>query len=410
MKTAERHFEEINRHTMPGTGITRPSYSSPETQAMKYVASWATDLGLLVLWDIAGNLHCIREGNLPEIAFGSHLDSVPSGGRYDGVAGVVAGMMVLERILSEPTEHWSQLRLIVYRGEESAWFGKCYLGSLALFGKLPPEALKLRRRAIGVTLEVAIHEAGGSPLSVQAGMTVLDPKTIARFFEVHIEQGPVLVNLSEQSLNAPIGIVTSIAGNHRFLNAIVSGRAGHSGTTPMKLRDDAVVKFCKFYQEVFNARAVINGSVVVTIGKVSTDPDKHAVSVIPDEVRFTLEYRSGSPEALTRFEEMVRKRAEHRDIVLGPCLKTDPVDLDSALIRDVLMPAVRKTESDVHLLVSGAGHDAAVFQEQGIPTGMIFIRNQFGSHNPNEAMEMADFEVACEALYLAVTTSLPENV
>lgn len=121
-------IEAINVHTEQGDGITRPSYGITESQAMLVVASRAEEHGLVVQWDYAGNLHVVKRGSLPEVITGSHLDSVPNGGRYDGVAGVVAGLFA---IINSDTPR--QLRLIVFRGEESAWFGKCYLGSTALF-------------------------------------------------------------------------------------------------------------------------------------------------------------------------------------------------------------------------------------------------------------------------------------
>src|SRR5882672_53304 len=143
-KLAQEIFDDINQHTAPGEGITRPSYGDEETAALRVVARWAKkQFGFTTSLDNASNLHCVLERTLPEIVTGSHLDGVPHGGRYDGVAGVVAGLLAMHyRTFSSNTQQ--QLRLIVFRGEESAWFGKCYLGSLGLFGRLTADDLRRR--------------------------------------------------------------------------------------------------------------------------------------------------------------------------------------------------------------------------------------------------------------------------
>lgn len=327
LKKVQGWFAAISQCSLPGVGITRPSYSDEETAAMHVVATWALDIGLEVTWDFAGNLHCYLPGVGKEIAMGSHVDSVPNGGQYDGVAGVVAAMCVIDRLLACPPlrQPSPPLRLIVYRGEESAWFGKCYLGSLALFGKLPPECLSLpSRSAQAPTLRDALAHVGGSFISVESGERVLDPASMARFYEVHIEQGPWLV---EQDL--PVGIVSGIRGNHRYLQAVAHGEAGHSGTVPMELRDDAVANFTRFYFELLASRAVYRQEVVLTCGILSTNPTKHAVSIIPDEARFALEYRAHDPDVLEAFGKLVKKRASRRHIELGERQETTPVMLDA---------------------------------------------------------------------------------
>lgn len=398
---AARWFAAISECSLPGVGITRPSYSDEETAAMRVVAHWALGIGLEVTWDFAGNLHCYLPGVGKEIALGSHVDSVPNGGQYDGVAGVVAAMCVIDRVLASPPlrQPAPPLRLIVYRGEESAWFGKCYLGSLALFGKLPAHLLvDLRHRMTGQPLAVAMARVGAMVDRVIFGERVLDPAPIARFYEVHIEQGPWLV---EQ--NQPVGIVSGIRGNHRYLQAVAHGEAGHSGTVPMVMRDDAVANFTRFYFELLASRAVYQEQVVLTCGVLSTDPNKHAVSIIPDEVRFALEYRAHDPAALEAFARLVHKRASARQIELGAAQETAPVLLDAQVAEELRIHAERVTQAAVPVMPSGAGHDAAVFQQEGIPTGMIFIRNAHGSHNPAEAMALEDFLVAVDVLHRAVT-------
>lgn len=408
---AAQLFDEINScRDHYARGVTRPSYSELETVAMKVVQRWARPLTQVKPWfDAASNLHIRLYGEGPLIAMGSHLDSVPEGGRYDGVAGVVAGMCVFERVLQAHRDLGTELPnllLIVYRGEESAWFGKCYLGSLALFGQLPDEWLMLKQRGTGVTLKAALGQCPSEaymPDSFGTGQNLFEHGELpARFFEVHIEQGPVLVDT-----NQPIGIVSSIRGNHRYLQAVAHGRAGHSGTVPMARRQDAVANFTRFYFELLASRQVQQNQVVITVGQLSTVPEKHAVSIIPAECRFALEFRAHDPEVLEGFDWLVQKRAADRLIELGPVLKTGPVLLDLGIRDELLLIALRHHSSGIPLLPSGAGHDAAVFQQNGIPTGMIFIRNDHGSHNSDEAMEMDDFIHAVDVLEQAVRLPVP---
>lgn len=402
---AEQLFRYINDCTLPGgRGITRPSYSTFETRAMREVQAWAESRGLRAWFDAASNLHVRLQGTGPLIAMGSHLDSVPEGGRYDGVAGVVAGMCVIEGAVRAHTVGVvpPNLLLIVYRGEESAWFGKCYLGSLALFGQLPDEWLKLRHRSTDVSLREAIKSCPGMHGEWMSfwGSNLFENQLLPdRFFEVHIEQGPVLVDQHQ-----PIGIVSGIRGNHRYLNAVALGEAGHSGTVPMARRKDAVANFTRFYFELLASRQVAEEQVVLTVGGIGTVPEKHAPSIIPDECRFGLEFRAHDPEVLAGFDRLVQKRALDRGIDLGPVLKTAPVLLDADLQQAL---ARGQIEVPPPILPSGAGHDAAVFQQNGVPTGMIFIRNDHGSHNPAEAMDMDDFLLAVDLLDRAVRLPFP---
>jgi N-carbamoyl-L-amino-acid hydrolase len=394
---AEEMFERINRHTKPGAGEwVRPSYSTEETAAMKIVEKWALKNQLQTEWDCAGNLHVTNSEEGPEVAMGSHLDSVPNAGRYDGVAGVVAAMCVMKR------HHRSGIgmRLIVCRGEESAWFGKCYLGSLGLFGKLPASALDLRRRDTNLSLSEHLLQIGGSPTGVRQGLPA-SLSRVKRFYEVHIEQGPVLVEKQR-----PVGIVTAIRGNHRYLNAKAVGKADHSGTTPTHLRVDAVLNFARFLCAL-DAR-IHDDDLVQTSGVAMTNPAKHSVSTIADDLTFTYEFRSTDADALLRHDDAVHYFAKRSSIELGDCQVTAPVVLDGQLHRQLAAIASEVTGHAVPL-PSGAGHDAAVFQQNGIPTGMIFIRNENGSHNPNEAMDMDDFMIAVEVLSRAVLIPYQET-
>ena len=271
---AEQIFTDINECTLPGEGITRPSYSVVESAALAVVDRYAMGFGLETFTDGAGNLHCTIPGSFQtpsEVVTGSHLDSVPHGGRYDGTAGVVAGLLVLKKLCGS-TRTKQAARLIVFRGEESAWFGKCYLGSLGLFGLLTEDDMKRRSVQDGETLGRRIAHRGGFPACADncPPARSLDPKRIARFIEVHIEQGPVLHEAGE-----PIGIVNSIRGNYRYRGAQIGGEAGHSGTTPTRLRKDAVLAFADVMRRLEEGAKVFGEDLVLTCGVAGTDPGRH---------------------------------------------------------------------------------------------------------------------------------------
>lgn len=405
---AETLFAEINAIGLGDAGITRPSYGAEECIVHAILLERLFRLGLKPTRDHARNLHVryCPEGTPdgPDVAFGSHLDTVPGGGRYDGTAGVVAGMLVLERAVRERTPPPHPLRLVVLRGEESAWFGKCYLGSSAMFGLLPETALQLPSRDRTHTLADAMRGVGSDMKAIRAG-TSFDPKGLLRFLELHIEQGPVLETSDE-----PMAVVGSIRGNVRHLSCSVVGESGHSGTTPQSQRRDALLAAADFLhlaEDRAKLFAEQEHDLVFTCGILSTDPSVHAISAIPGRVTFSLEFRSEMDYTLLSFGAALRdviadvQARRGVTISLGEPVTTAPVLLDTDTQRLLHRVAGRA----VPTLPSGAGHDAAVFQAMGVPTGMIFVRNQAGSHNPNEGMRMDDFLKATELLWRAVIST-----
>ncbi len=406
---AEQIFHAINQHTLPGEGITRPSYGLEETEAMCVVERYAKEWGLITRWDGAANLHCVLEQrpNSSEIVTGSHLDSVAHGGRYDGVAGVVAGLLALRRFAQRSSSGKATRRLIVFRGEESAWFGKCYLGSLGMFGLLTADDMRRRSVQDNETLGRRIAQRGG--FAECAGNNPpkrsLEPGKLARFIEVHIEQGPVLHEVGER-----VGIVDSIRGNYRYRGVRIHGAAGHSGTTPNLLRKDAVLAFAEMMMRLELGARVFGEDLVMTCGVAGTDPARHGPTTIADLVTFDLEFRSGSALTLKLFDDFWHATAAtvgaQRSLpavaVPEPTI-TPPAAMDPVVRKDLLHAAhlTLDTEDPMHL-PSGAGHDAAVFARVGVPTGMIFIRNEHGSHNPRESMRMDDFMLAVGVLYRAM--------
>jgi N-carbamoyl-L-amino-acid hydrolase len=429
-------FEHVAKETAaPGGGVCRPSYGHAESAAWQVIANAAIAHGLSARADAAGNL-VMSSLSIPSRAtwVGSHLDSVPRGGNYDGLAGVVAALLVLvkarEKNLSLP------IMGVGLRGEESAWFGVPYLGSKAILGKITERDLD--RRALNVDARKNTGEFftfHGTDTRDQDRLTLRDhlqwlgvdtqrlvhgifgPKCwvddeVAAFWELHIEQGPVLA-----ALGRPVGIVTGIRGSVRALDARVIGQAGHSGTTPHEMREDAVVRFVEVMTKLEARRQALvaaGSDLVFTCGVVGTNPARHSVTTIADEVRFSLDVRSLVDDQAWLF----MRYAESIGVKFGPVDPNPPpgvapsalgnlVQTPNALLepslRDRALAACRDLGIDHELMPSGAGHDAAVFQQAGVPSGMIFVRNENGSHNPDEAMSLDDFMIGCEVLWHAIT-------
>ena len=403
---AERLFARVADSTRaPGGGVCRPSYGRNETIAMRIIAEGANDLGLSATM-AAGNLLISRDADARDPRqratwIGSHLDSVPSGGNYDGLAGVVAALLLVakgrERKIDVP------LVGLGLRGEESAWFGTPYLGSKAILGKLTRADLERRRRPAGgdteLTLGSCLEEIGVRPSLLLEGARVqgevcapVTSTQIREFWELHIEQGPVLV-----AKDKPVGVVTGIRGNVRAPNARVLGRAGHSGTTPHDLRDDAVVRFVEIMTKLESRRRALadyGDDIVFTCGVVGTAPEKHSITTIADEVRLSLDVRSLCDRHAAQF----MAHAEACGVELGEVVATP----GSKIAPEVWQRAVRACEAlgvAHEVMPSGAGHDAAVFAQAGVQSGMIFVRNANGSHNPDEAMSTDDFLLGCEVLW-----------
>jgi N-carbamoyl-L-amino-acid hydrolase len=319
---------------------------------------------------------------------------VPQGGNYDGAAGVIAGLLALLQAAREKRRPRT-LHLIVLRGEESAWYGRPYLGSSALFGMFDPAWLDLPNlRDSELKLGAAMTREGADVATVAARTRLLDPASLSHFVELHIEQAPVLV-----ARRVPVGLVSGIRGNHRHPNARAIGEAAHSGAVPRWLRRDAVLGAADFAMRLDATWRTLlerGEDLVMTFGIFTTDPREHAMTRVPGEARFSLEWRSESQATLDAFGELAQSEAaeiarERRvRIELGPGVRTPPAAMDPRLLahaRDICTRAGMPHE----VLASGAGHDAAIFANAGVPSAMVFVRNEHGSHNPREAMEFDDF-------------------
>lgn len=395
-ETAAAIFADIAELTRDEDGVTRASFGAGETRAMEYLEALADRHGLWRGRDGVGNVHFGLDSSLPEryALVGSHLDSVPRGGNFDGLAGVAAGLLLLIEARSGAFAPALPLRAVGFRGEESAWFGSPYLGTKAALGLLEPGELAARDRNTGETLAERLAALGSDVERISAGAPFLDKERIAAFLELHIEQGPVLV---ERKL--PVGIVTGIRGNIRHHHLRCVGEAGHSGAVPRWLRRDAVFATCELISRMDDHWTAIlqhGGDLVLTAGVLHTDPQHDTTTRIPGEVTFSFEARSQNRATLDAMAALLRSECDtiERDrrvkFEFDGVLRSDSAEIPFEIV-DGLRAACREEGLADEPIASGAGHDSAVFANAGVPTGMVFVRNRGGSHNPKEELALEDF-------------------
>lgn len=400
-------FAELRELTADNQGVTRAAYMPAETAALELIAAIAERHRLEVSRDQAANLIVTLQGQdplAPCILVGSHLDSVPSGGNYDGAAGVIAGLLCLIRFRLLGKAPPVTVKLIGLRAEESPWFDTACLGSRALFGEL---ALDLSRthRATGRTLREHLESVGADIGPIAAGHRLQLNNEIAGYYELHIEQGPVMIERA-----VPVAIVSGIRGILRLPAIKCTGEEGHSGAVPRELRRDAasaVVTLLHRMDELWLKTIDQREDLVITSGVLSTNPNHHSPSRIAGEVTFSLDVRSLELTILERVQkflsEQIKTIERERGVTFtsGTEYLTPPEAMDARMRSHLARTADRCGIATIEM-PSGSGHDAMVFARNKIPSAMIFVRNQNGSHNPLETMEMPDFLLALELLYQAL--------
>lgn len=390
-------FSDIYHLSFDGVGVSRESYGAGETATGEYLSQFAKSEGLTVHIDGAANLIFSQEGineDTPAVWIGSHIDSVPQGGNFDGLAGVIAGLLILVACQRENRRLPVPVKVVALRGEESAWYGRAYMGSSAIFGCLTRDDLERKQRVTGETLGSRLEKLGADINAIRHQQLLVEKKNILSWLELHIEQGPVLVDKG-----APVAVVSGIRGNVRYNCIHCLGDAQHSGAVPRNLRHDAVCGVSDFIMRMdtcWQSRLADGDDLVVTSGIFQTDADEHAVSRISGHVSFSLEARSLNAYTLHAFTEDIQRVAYEVAQERGVKFMFDsPVFTEPATLDRSLYDAIKQGCDDLSInymeLASGAGHDAANFTHHGIPSGMVFVRNQNGSHNPHEAMEIDDF-------------------
>jgi len=404
---AKRLFSDIEKLSKDGVGVSRASYGENETRTLQLIEAVALQNGLECHYDQGANLWLSlpESGAGPATVIGSHLDSVPQGGNFDGLAGVVAGLLVLIHFKTIGAVTSNPVKVLALRGEESAWFGKAYMGSLALTGQLSAVDLELKHRETAQTLESAMDGLGVPIDLVKAGEPLFDIQSMGSYLELHIEQGPTMV-----ARHWSVSPVTGIRGNVRHNRIVCHGETGHSGAVPRWLRKDAVLAVAELLSRLDEHWRVLQQmgmDLVMTCGIVTTNPQSHAVSVIPGEVGFSFEVRSQNEQTLEQFYQLMRTECEQIERSRGVTFTFDRKLLSQAAVMDPswlerLMQACVECGIETETMPSGAGHDAAVFANLGVPSGMLFIRNDRGSHNPHEAMDIDDFMLGVNVLQRAL--------
>jgi N-carbamoyl-L-amino-acid hydrolase len=410
MPIAQGLFEKLARDTADANGgVTRASYGAGEQYAHQLFAKVARELDLETAVDAGGNLYMTlpgRDRRQPAWFVGSHLDSVPNGGNYDGAAGVVAGLAAARALQLSGTAPQRDVTVMAIRAEETgSWFSGAHgghLGSRMALGLIRPDEFDIAIRVdSGRSLGEHMQECGFDPAFVRGERPHLDPKRIRGYFELHIEQGPVL-----EHRELSVGVVTSIRGNSRLRNPLCLGAYNHGGATPQDLRRDAVIATAELIQSVDQKWVELDAAghdLVFTFGKLHTDPKMNSLSKVPGEVQFSLDVRSGDPAVLTTMREFVPAKAaeiagrRHVTFELGTFSVTDPTVLDAELRRELHggCEALGLPTMDI---ASGGGHDAQEFMKVGVPAAMIFVRNSHGSHVAAESMTMEDFEAGTRLL------------
>ena len=388
----ERRSIELARIAGRGTSVSRLGLSADEQQARDLVGGWLKARGAQVRRDAAANLYARFPGDGEAILVGSHLDSVPDGGRFDGALGVLCAVEAVESLIDAKATMRRPIEVVAWADEEGARFGVGLFGSTAAFGRLA-RGVGDRRDRDGISIAEALRALGeeGDPAAARR-----EPKALAAYLELHIEQGPRL-----ETAGLALGIVSDIVGIYHARVAI-RGRADHAGTTVMTARADALTAASEI---VLAVERIARGrpDSVGTVGEIAVRPG--AQNVVPGECIFSLDLRAAHDhdglvrevlDAVTAIASARGVEASVDDLARVPVTPLDP------RIRDVLKRAAKSVGVEAPLLVSGAGHDAQNAALSGVPTGMIFVRSTGGSHTPREFASIADAALGAQALANAI--------
>lgn len=404
MEKRERYetlLNKINQYNSGEKGITRIAYSNEEQACTHALMRMCKDAKMTVKLDPAGNLIARREGKrneLPPVVIGSHIDSVYQGGKYDGVVGVTAALEIINRLNEKGivTEH--PIEIISFACEESSRFGVSTIGSKAMAGRIVKEKYRQLTDRDGISMEKAFSLCALDFNGIDQASR--ENERFEAFFELHIEQGPVL-----ETEKKKIGIVTGIAAPARFIVKIF-GKASHSGTTPMYMRKDALLGAAEISLALEKAAHLEKAfGTVATVGVLGVKAG--AMNVVPGEVEMKIDIRSSSIESrqrvLNHFYQAITSVEQERELLIDyrEISMEEPVLLSSDLCH-LLSHICEEKQLPYKLMQSGAGHDAMNMTGFG-PTGLIFIPSVDGlSHHPHEHTEMEDILTGIDVLEAAV--------
>ncbi|GGE27544.1 putative hydrolase [Pullulanibacillus camelliae] len=395
----EKTLKEINQIGYSEKGMNRLAYTAEELQAKKLVMARCRQEKMHVRMDEAGNVIARREGRLPHLApvgMGSHIDTVYDGGRFDGTVGIVAALEVVRRLNEKNIVTQRPIELMIFSAEESSRFGMATIGSKIMAGLIRADQLKHLTDRKGVTFKRAVEKVG---LDISTMDKAIRTAPLHAFYEIHIEQGPIL-----EKEKLPIGIVTTIAAPTRF-RVTIKGKAAHSGTTPMHMRQDALMGAVEVAKKVEESARRMGEGTVATVGDLKVSPG--AMNVIPGAAELLVDIRGQSKKQkqevihaiLRKFEQLEMER--RLEVAVDWLADNDPVLLNRTMITQ-LIGLCEQDHFSYKTMASGAGHDAMNMASL-CPTGLIFIPCKDGlSHHKDEETKIESIEIAVRLLEKAV--------
>lgn len=392
-RLAQRLYELSQIGPLPTGGVNRRGFSKEEKEAKSLVTSWMTKAGLKVETDGVGNIfgRFVGKDNSQSVASGSHLDTVPAGGNFDGVLGVLAALELVEAWRTQDFTPEKSFEVVIFSDEEGARFSSGVFGSRAYMGLLTEEVMTNVRDSEGLNLEEVLE---------QYGSNLNDFKNIKQrdwtfFAETHIEQGKLL-----EKHDLPVGIVSGIAGQS-WLEIEFKGLAGHAGNTPMNDRQDALVAAGRFVSEIETLPSTVSDTAVATVGKLSVSPN--GANVIPESVKLIVDIRDIHEDTREILIDKIRNHAKQIadergiEVVVERTSSVKPIPIDT-VYKEELKEILRDMKIEPLELPSGAGHDSMNIGLE-IPVAMIFARSVDGiSHNPKEWTSLNDCVTAIHVL------------
>jgi hydantoinase/carbamoylase family amidase len=389
-----RQADALGLFTDDPPRVTRTYLSPQHKQAGEHLIGLMRRAGMTASFDVLGNIvgrYQAADPKAPVVMTGSHQDSVRNAGRYDGLFGILTAIACVKDLHDRGKRLPYTLDIVGFGDEEGVRFGVALMGSKAMAGSFDPSWLD-RADESGLTLRRALSDFGGDP---DAWPSLNRRGRVAAYVESHIEQGPVLLNEG-----LPVGVVTAIAGGSR-IRVTVTGLAGHAGTVPMGSRRDALTAASEMVLLV-ESHCETHKGLVGTVGKLAVLPG--AINVIPQDVEFTIDVRSGDDalrrKAVAAIQSALEEIANRRRVTVtfAPFYAADAAPCDSTLQQE-FANAITAHGIAVRHLPSGAGHDAMVFPAV-CPIAMLFVRcgNNGISHHPDETMTAEDAEIATSVL------------